>query len=934
MKNNMDVLNSKSRDELKGFSSELSESIHLLGDILGQVILEQAGKEIFEIVEKLRLLAKKVRYNETEISIQEMFHVVGKLDLDTAVSIIKAFTIYFHLVNEAEKVEIVRVNRKREIESKSKPRKESIAEAIYTLKEGGLNANHIQEILNKMSIEPVFTAHPTEAKRPALLRKLKRISTLLEQHQTFSELTELEDKKLREELKSLISILWNTPEVRTRKPSVLEEAHNTLHHLRETVFSLIPEVYDDLKRALNHYYPSCDFKIPYFIKYGSWVGGDRDGNPFVTSIVTLDVLKLNSINLLNKYVEIIKELRHEMTVASASKELIESINEDFKFIKPPGNDMDFYPYEPYRKKFWFIQKKLEGSINFVKTGLNEKNRYKTHFDFLSDLKIVVRSLRENNLNIISDSGILADLLVQVETFGFHLVELDVREHSDKHEKAIAEIIDKAQIITENYSNLKESDKQEILTKLILDKKFSVPDFNFTDETKNVLDVFKAIKSAHLSIGKESVRCYITSFTQSVSDILEVLFFAKICGLINIDLKDFSVSGDLDIVPLFETVTDLENSSKILSDLFENRLYKEYLKSRNKFQEIMLGFSDSGKDGGYLAANIELYYAQKEMSEVCKKYDISWRFFHGRGGSIGRGGAQTGKAIQSEPIGSVNGKIRFTEQGEVIAFRYSIPKLAHRHIEAVVHAVLITTSNLNKNNHSVNKKEEDVLFRELIEFSKKKYRSLVYEEPGFWKFFTKTTPYNFISLLNIASRPTSRTDKQKIEDIRAITWGFSLTQVRLMLNSWFGIGTGIYEMSDKRGIVAIQNLYNQNSFFKVTLDSCQQALLKADMHTASLYKCLMEEEASERNRIFDLIVKEYNLSKEMILKVTGQKDILDNKPVIKKSIKLRNPYTDPLNCIQVELLKRAENNPQDIDKKMLAATLHSINGIAAAMQETG
>ena len=905
--------------------------------LLGEVILEQSGKKVFNAVEKLRQAAKKARQTQTAASINEIIKIVNRLDLDTKTKVLKAFTIYFHLVNEAEKVEIVRVNHERELKaSLDKPRKESIASAIYFLKKAKLRKKDMQLILNKMGIQPVFTAHPTEAKRAAILRKLHEVSLLISQLQGLASLSERGRKNIELEIKNQISLLWNTKEVRNRKPTVSEEASNILFHLSETILPLVPKIYLDLQYALEKYYPKEKLTLPTFIKVGSWVGGDRDGNPYVTPEVTQEILEANSLKLLKKYQKSLVDLRHELTIGECSEELLDSIRKDKKLIGLKTQTKQISFQEPYVEKIFLMEKRLEENIKLLRKekSKNYKIRYKSSAELMNDLVIISDSLKKSRLKNIASHSILSDLLTQLKTFGFRLVELDIRQHSAVQENAMGEILAKKNILKTKsaYKNLDESQKQLLLRDLILqDKNIIAKSVRYSTETKKTIDIFNVIAHAHKIIGKRAVRCYVISFTQSPSDVLEALLFAKAAGLVTIG-KNSSVESKLDIVPLFETLDDLKNSSRTLEALFKNKVYRSHLKSRNFFQEIMLGFSDSGKDGGYLSANIEIYKAQKNMANTCRKHKISWRFFHGRGGSIGRGGAQAGKAIQAEPTGSVNGKIRFTEQGEVVAFRYSILPLAHRHFEAITHSVILA-SRAQRENKKYNK--EIKLLEKLGEASRERYRNTVYGNKYFWDFFVECTPYKFISDLNIASRPTARSKKPKIEDLRAITWGFSLTQTRLMLNSWFGIGTALQEVSKAKGINVLRALYKSNSFFQVIINSSQQAIAKADLHTAGLYISLMRNQKIAKE-IFSEIKTEYLLTRNMLLKVTNQKEILDNKPVIKKSIQLRNPYTDPLNCIQMSLMKELKEKKVNKTRKaeIISAILLSINGVAAAMQETG
>lgn len=899
----------------KGFSKPLSDNIRFLASTLGKVILEQGGEEVFNNIEKIRYLAKRGRQESS--AIKEIIEIIRSFDIPMIVNVLKAFTIYFHLVNEAEKIEIIRVNHERELLAHDHPRKESIEEAFYLLKKNQISPNDVDIILKTLQIEPVFTAHPTEAKRPALLRRLKEIVLLLNEYRSGNPQTRYERQKLKDAIKNKITILWKTPEVRTRKPTVIEESHHVLYHLKHVVFDLIPHIYSDIEHSLNKYYPNLNDKTNNFLQFGSWVGGDRDGNPFVTFEVTKEIIKLNTKEILNQYILAVKELRSELTLVDANMEVINSNNNDAKLFNISSNTL--FQYEPYRKKLMFIEKKLTNTIQGLSNSKDIDKSYLSPNEFLEELFILKRSLYECNAQDIADKGLLARLIIQVQTFGFHFVELDIREHSDKHKQAIDDILKK------QYLNLSLEERGCLLEKLIQDINFSVDIESLPEDTKKTVKVFNTIYESKKELGGQSVRCYIISFTQNKNDLLEVLFLAKISGLITYTNK--SLTGSIDIVPLFETIDDLMNCTKTLDELFSNSLYRSYLKSRNDFQEIMLGFSDSSKDGGYLAANIELYKAQGKMEDICRKHKISWRFFHGRGGSIGRGGAQAGKAIQSSPHGSVAGKIRFTEQGEVVSYRYSLEKLAHRHLEAIIHSVLVDFSNKKSN-----EKNTEELFTKLELYSKEKYKNLVYDNPYLWEVFLEVTPFEYISLLNIASRPVSRSSKTNIKDIRAITWNFSLTQVRLMLNSWYGVGSAIFELKNEGRINDIKALYSNNSFFNVIINSCQQALAKADLNVFKMYANLFENK-SHRDLLVHTLQEEYELTCKMILEVTNQKEILDNKKVIKQSIKLRNPYTDPLNAIQIELLRRIKSSKED-QSELLQCILLSMNGIAAAMQETG
>ncbi len=916
----------------------LSDNINLLGSLLGEVISEHAGKDIFNIVERLRKTSKELRKKTSLIEHSEIANIIQDLDTCTLASVIKAFTVYFHLVNEAEKIEIIKVNKERELVSTyDKPKKESILEAIHSMKLEGMTTEELQTIIKNLNIEPVFTAHPTEAKKLDVISALNRISLLIFNYQ-MKELTLKEKKDLIAEIKRQMTLLWLTDELRYVLPTVQEEAESILYFLGKTFFPLIATLHTDLKYALDLYYPNCQFNIPPILKGGSWVGGDRDGNPNVSLETTKNIMILQASTILKKYIEQIKVLIDELSIViDASEELISSIQEDLKVINLDTKIKELYKNEPFRIKFLLIEEKLKNTlIDIEVTSKTSKDViYNNPSDFLKDLNLVTKSLIKSNVSVIVNSGTLANLILQVKTFGFHFVELDIRQHSDEHETVVDEILSYAGSLSHSYKKLSEPQKIKLLTELLIKpQNIDSKSIKLSDNSKKVFEVFKLIKDMHQRISADCIRCYIISFTHEVSDLLEVLFLAKEAELIKILLEngEIIVKSEIDIVPLFETLEDLRGAPLLLENLFTNLIYSKQLHSRNNFQEIMLGYSDSNKDSGYLAANIGLFNAQINMIDVCKKHNIKWRFFHGRGGSIGRGGGQAGKAIQALPYSSVGGQFRFTEQGEVLSSRYSLAELAHRHLETISNAILLVSSR-KKNSLKDFDQEWLKIISSLAEISCRHYRKLVYEDIDFWNFYTQLTPIQFISQLRIGSRPTSRLNIGRIEDLRAIPWVFSWTQTRIMLPTWYGVGTALNEIGihDNR-FDSLQKMYNNWSFFRTLINNCQTALAKADMNTASQYVAFVEP-ATLGERIFGNIIKEYELTCKMILEITNQEQLLEIAPVIQKSISLRNPYTDPLNYIQVELLRRLKQSNEKINE-LNPAILASINGVAAAMQETG
>ena len=532
-------------------------------------------------------------------------------------------------------------------------------------------------------------------------------------------------------------------------------------------------------------------------------------------------------------------------------------------------------------------------------------------------------------------------MLQAQTFGFRLAELDVRQHSEEHERALTDIFAALRMLPKPYSELDESDKIQLLTTILLEPRPLIsPAVALPPIAHRTVDVFRAIRESQAASGADVVRCYVISFTHAVSDVLEVLLLAKEAGLFRWRAggEGLASESDIDIAPLFETVDDLRGAGRLLDTLFANPAYRHQLEARGRFQEVMLGYSDSNKDGGYLSANWELYKGQDTIVQTCRNHNVAWRFFHGRGGSIGRGGGRAGHAILAQPNGSVAGRFRFTEQGEVISFRYSLLPLAHRHVEQILHAVLLTNApETEKKWHRPVRRDWLEEMEDVAEISRQAYRELIYDDPEFWSFYVQATPVGYISRLPIASRPAHRKGLEHLEDLRAIPWVFSWTQTRMMLPTWYGVGAALHDRIRKpAGARRYREMYRSWPFFRTVVDNCAMGVAKTDMNAARQYVRLVEPAALGR-RIFRTITREFERTRGVLLKISRQRQILDNAPAIQRSIQVRNPYTDPLNFIQAELLRRArslEGKGGPELERLNSAILLSINGIAAAMQETG
>jgi phosphoenolpyruvate carboxylase len=911
---------------------QLSANIHLLGDLLGETIIEQEGREIFELEEEIRGLAKAWRAGDAAAGEQIKAKIPDMVDdLPKALAVLKAFTTYFQLVNLAEDEQRTQVLRQRTADAQTSgvPGRETIEEAISRLKAEGVTADEMRQVLDSLFIRPVLTAHPTETRRQAILTKLRTIGATLRRHNR-GDLLPLEEDELLDRLREDILLLWQSDETRDRPPTVLDEVRTGLYFFEATLYNVLPEIYAEFARALARAYPGEQFAVPTFLRYGSWIGGDRDGNPFVTVAVTEEALRTMKEAILTLYNVTIDELYHHLipavTRVGVSPQLMDSIAEDLKLV--PENELEVlerFRMEPYRQKLIMVFRRLRATRAENERPWDERVRnpraYHSVDDFMRDLKLIDASLRANKGERIAD-GRLADLIRNVEVFGFHLATLDVRQHSSRHRAAVAEVYNHYGIYAD-YSALAEADKVQVLTREILNLRPFTAQLVFSPDTNETVDLFRLIRRAKDEIDDDAIQTYIISMTSSISNMLEVLLMAKDAGLL----------GRIDIVPLFETVADLDNAPGIMAALFQNEAYCKHLDLRGRRQQIMIGYSDSNKDGGYLRANWMLFRAQRTLAQLCDKHGVRLTLFHGRGGTLGRGGGPANRAILAQPPESVRGNIKITEQGEVISSRYSNRDLARRHLEQLVGAVLLTSG---RRPQFPNEDEWAQLMDELSELAFRKYRSLV-TRPEFLTYFHETTPIDQVGALNIGSRPARRKATQDISDLRAIPWVFAWTQSRVNLPSWYGVGTALETWikagnPDERRAI-LREMYRIWPFFRTILDNVQMGLAKADFAIASLYAGLTDD--ATRQAIFTDLQDEFDRTARVVLDIAETAELLDKEPIIRRSIKVRNPYVDPMNYIQVALLQRLrkETNPEAA-AALRRAVLLSVNGIAAGLQNVG
>ncbi len=887
-----------------GLSASLSEDIRLLDDALWTVLMSVCDSTTTNAI---------VRIAKGEL----IPDVLGKNPRPELVeNIARAFTLYFQLVNAAEQREIVRVNRSR---NRGGARRESVADAIGTLKASGMTARRVKDLINEIEITPTLTAHPTEARRRAVLDKLLFITKQLDSRAGIQTLTEPLDSGdgWRRRIESTLVEIWETDEIRHSKLTVSDEVRNALYFVDRTISDVVPWLHADLKRALEENYPGESFELPAFLSYRSWVGGDRDGNPLVTAELTWETLLAHRRLALQILLTKTETVRRSLTMSIHRVQVSEQVKElaDAALGVMPEAMRVRYASEPYVCVLLQVERRLKEAL----AGTENPWICEALIDVLDVLR---RCLTSHGIR----SEVLESLRCVAITFGFHLMPVDIRQHSDVHARCIDELLTAAGVQADSGSYL-DADEAAKICALVRELRNPRPlvseDWKGSAETNQALDVLKTVRRAQATFGAKAIQTYVVSMSHGVSDLLEVMLLAKEVG--------FSVdTPSIDFVPLFETITDLQSCGDVLHSILSEPTFRRHVDARGGLQEVMLGYSDSSKDGGFLAANWELQSALSRIAEVGKRHSVKIRVFHGRGGTVGRGGGRANRAIMSQPKGSFGGKIRFTEQGEVISFRYGIPPIAHRHLEQIVNAVLVASAEAGNKGPDPQERFAAPMTK-LAEVSRRKYRSLVYERPDFWEFYSRSTPIEPISLLPIASRPVFRpTDGlRSIESLRAIPWNFAWVQSRYVVVGWYGIGSAVEALDD---IAICQKMYAEWPFFTTVIDNAQLELTRAHLRTAEHYAKLSGSLGLE---IHKDISEEHARSVRAVLAITQSDQLMAHAEVVRKTVEFRNPTVWPLSMLQVYLadVYRANAEAEDLNGWRIPI-LQTIAGLAAAMQSTG
>jgi len=986
-------------------SKQLRDDVRMLGYVLGDTIKRFEGEEIFEYVERFRSLFKRIHRQSDDSARAEVEELLGELDLDAATKVIKAFLTYFDIINIAEQNHRLRRRAQRETTGTAHAEPDSLSALFARLESVDCSSQTVNQqhndgeqsadtaecarmlqILSNLDIEVVFTAHPTEITRRTVLLKQLELARLLYK-KDHPPVSQREKSAIEQGLNSVVESLWLTDHVIYFKPSVMDEVRYGVYHFDHVVIDAVLDVHETLVGACTMLEQKLGVVPQHrrrFITFGSWIGGDRDGNPYVTSDVTKQTLAYQRTVIINRY---IRELEKLFSDLSQSKNWVvvpetfqHSLAQDAEALPQIADRYSQrYQLEPFRLKLFFIQAKLKNTIenaaqrkHVSKAGEVspaahdvQSATYSDAADLRDDLVLLRDSLRQSGCSFSLNS--LERMIYMVDIFGLHLAKLDLRQHSGRHLSALDELTRRLEIIPQGYAALTEEAKLEWLRSELRSRRPLIPPvLNFSDSTNETIDVFRTMTECEDVYGTSALDTYIVSMTENASDLLCILLFAKETGVYDPAIPGRTIS----VVPLFETIDDLRRAPEMFAQLLQTPEYRQYLETRGNLQEIMIGYSDSGKNGGIVTSSWELYKAQKQLVATAQANGIELRLFHGRGGTIGRGGGPTHAAILAQPPGTVAGRIKLTEQGEVISSKYALHDIAVRNFDRLAAAVVQAT--LSAHDQSMQKPDgqparsaqgdarhrpsvDNPAWHEFMDAlsatSFKSYQSLIYEEPDFVDFFLQATPINEISQLRMGSRPTRRKAGSKsIADLRAIPWVFAWTQSRYMLPAWYGFGSAFQTLvrANEKNLAIAKQMYAEWPFFKGLISRIETSLAIADIKIAEYYvQNLVDSQLNDR--FFKRILVEFNSSTESVLQITDQKTLLQFIPYLRHSINLRNPYVDPLSYLQVKLIKElrlrsqsdgdaaevSETRAESLEKDdLLETVLMTINGVAEGLQNTG
>jgi phosphoenolpyruvate carboxylase len=896
----------------------------LLGGILDEVICAVEGPEALDLHRRAIELGERSRSGDAEAA-EQLAQLVAGLELPQIVLLIRMLTRWFQLMNLAEDLD--RVRRIRNLDAQPGPRRGSLHAAVAQLAADGTTAEELHQTLAAAEVRLVLTAHPTEARRYTTVSKLARIFALLR---------ELDERRpghgkreqIRRQIAAAVQEMWGSDELRAVTTTVLDEVRAGLIYFSSTLTDVVPEVYRDLEATIRATYPGCDVPVPPLLSFGSWIGGDRDGNPNVTPRRTADALALMKDACLRNHEARIRALASRVTLSARVagepedlRVLLENLEQRFPDVAALARSRT--PEEPYRRLFKLLAARLRA------TRKGWEHAYREPEELLVDLRVAEQALRSQNASFVAEDA-LRDVIRQVEVFGFHYALLDIRENSSVHRAAIGEILELLGVEAD-YAGLAEADRVAVLAREIEDRRPLIPlDISgFSASTREVVETFRTLYDLLRGDHPGTIDSYIISNTTCPSDLLEVLLFMKEAGL----ARAGGGNAQLRIVPLFESGETLERAAETMRALLETPVYRAALDAVGE-QQVMVGYSDSNKDVGYVASGWHVYRAQVEMAQVFREYGVTWQFFHGRGGAVGRGGGPSYTAVRAQPAGTVGGRLKVTEQGEMLSAKFSLREIAHRELELTTSAALVTTLDRTADQQPERQQRFEAVVAEMAEVSERAYRSLVYDDDDFADFFHAVTPVREVSRLQLGSRPARRKATARIEDFRAIPWVFSWTQSRAVLPAWFGLGTALETARERHGVELLREMECDWPYFAALISNAEMACVKADLDIARRYAELCSDDEI-RERIWGTIEAEFRRTVREIGAVRDEERLLDREPILQRAIARRNPFIDPLSFVQLELLRRLRAPGGDPDDPgLVRASLLAINGIAGGLRNTG
>ena len=918
----------------------LRDDIRLFGKLLGETVREQEGEAVYAVIERIRKTSIELNHEfpnndapPAAAQREALDAQLNSLPRDTMISVVRAFSYFLHLANIAEDQHLIRQYRAQERQGGG-AHEGSLKHALDRICASDVAADRVHAFFATALVSPVLTAHPTEISRQCILQCHHEIAGLLDLRDRHT-LTPDEAESNDLELRSAVLRLWRTRMLRPNRLAVVDEIRNGISYFDDTFFRELPRLYGQLHDHLARRFPEEKWELPPFFRIGSWIGGDRDGNPFVTADILKTALRMQSTAVLDFYLEEVHTLGSELPLSR----LLLDITPELEVLAEQSPDNSLHRAdEPYRRALTGIYARLAAtaraldSHESLRHAVGEACPYPSAEAFRADLDVLSDSLHKFNAKLIAD-GRLRRLRRAVQIFGFHLAPLDLRQNSDVHARTVGELLERGgRLPAGAYASLDEEARITVLLEEITCPRpvFS-PYLSYTDETRGELAIFFAIRELRQRYGAASLPNAIISKTDGVSDLLEVALLLKEAGLLRPESDDAAPGLELNIVPLFETIADLRNSAKVMQQLFALPAYRALITARGDEHEVMLGYSDSNKDGGFLTSGWELYKAEIELAQVFSEAGVRLRLFHGRGGSIGRGGGKSYHAILAQPAGAVSGQIRVTEQGEVISSKYATPDVGRRNLEILAAATLeATLLDLEQGTEPLT---DRATMERLSELAFQAYRDLVYETPGFSRYFRESTPIAEIAGLNIGSRPAARKPSDRIEDLRAIPWVFSWAQCRVMLPGWYGFGSAIQSWLNEvpQGLDQLRRMYTTWPFFRTLLSNMDMVMAKADLSIAAHYAELVTDPML-RETVFTRIRSEFELTRMHLLSIAQQEELLADNPQLRRSILNRFPYMDPLNHLQVELLRR--HRAGETDDRIQRGIHMSINGVAAGLRNSG